>query len=102
MGMFDTVTFRYRMPDGVTGTDFQTKDLDCECEFYEITSDGRLLRWQDDGERKDVDFEGMLTLSASDGYHLHFELGTLKWIEVYSQGGKRWPFDPACVMTDQD
>lgn len=36
MGMFDTVTFRYRMPDGVTGTDFQTKDLESEGGFYEI------------------------------------------------------------------
>ena len=40
MGMFDTVRFRYRMPDGVTGTDFQTDDLDCECEFYEISAEG--------------------------------------------------------------
>lgn len=49
--------FRYRMPDGVTGTDFQTKDLDRECEFYEISSDRRLLRWQENGELKDTLFE---------------------------------------------
>jgi hypothetical protein len=34
----------------------------------------------------------MTTLSASDGCHLYFEQGTLVWIEVYSQGDKRWPF----------
>ncbi|QBC03362.1 hypothetical protein EWI30_15275 [Enterobacter cloacae] len=45
MGMFDMVTFRYRMPDGKTGSEYQTKDLDCECAFYEISADGRLLRW---------------------------------------------------------
>lgn len=36
MGMFDTVTFHYRMRDGVTGTEFQTKDLDCQYESYEM------------------------------------------------------------------
>ena len=100
MGMFDTVRFRYRMPDGVTGTDFQTDDLDCECEFYEISAEGRLLRWMGDGTRTDTCFDGMLTLSAGDGYHLYFEHGTLAWIEVYSQGDRRWPFEPGRFMTD--
>lgn len=95
--MFDTVRFRYRMPDGVTGTDFQTDDLGYECEFYEINANGRLLRWQNNGELKDTDFDGMLTLSASDGYYLYFEQGTLAWIEVYSQGDKCWPFEPAVL-----
>jgi len=102
MGMFDTVTFRYRMPDGVTGTDFQTKDLESEGEFYEISPAGRLLRWQNKGGLKDTEFDGVLTLSAGDGYHLYFERGTLAWIEVYSQGEKRWPFEPARYMTEQD
>ena len=53
MGMFDTVTFRYRLPDGVTGTEFQTKDLDCQSESYEISAEGRLLRWMEDGTRTD-------------------------------------------------
>jgi hypothetical protein len=99
--MFDTVRFRYRMPDGVTGTDFQTDDLDCECEFYEISAEGRLLRWMGDGTRTDTCFDGMLTLSADDGYHLYFEHGTLAWIEVYSQGDRRWPFEPGRFMTDR-
>lgn len=101
MDMFDTVTFRYLLPDGMTGTEFQTKDLDCEREFYEISSEGRLLRWMDDGTRIDICFDGMMTLSDSDGYHLYFEHGTVKWIEVYSLGDNRWPFDPARVITDQ-
>lgn len=33
MGMFDTVRFRYRMPDGVTGTDFQTDDPTASVNF---------------------------------------------------------------------
>ena len=70
MGMFDTVRFRYRTPDGVTGT------------------------------RTDTCFDGMLTLSADDGYHLYFEHGTLAWIEVYSQGDRRWPFEPGRFMPD--
>lgn len=100
MGMFDTVTFRYLLPDGVTGAEYQTKDLGCECEFYEVSSGGRLLRWMDDGTRIDTCFDGMLTLSAGDDYHLYFEHGTVKWIEVHSRGNKRWPFDPARVMAD--
>ena len=102
MGMFDTVRFRfrfrYRMPDGVTGTDFQTDDLDCKCEFYEISAEGRLLRWLGDGTRTDTCFDGMLTLSADDGYHLYFENGTVKWIEIYSRGNTRFPFDPAKAL----
>lgn len=100
MGMFDTVRFPYRMPDGVTGTDFQTKDLESEGESYAISPAGRLLRRQKDGGLKDTGFDGMLTLSAGDGYYLYFEQGTLAWIEVYSQGDKRWPFDPARFTAD--
>jgi len=102
MGMFDTVTFRYRLPDGVTGTDFQTDDLGCESEFYEISAEGRLLRWMGDGTRTDTCFNGMLTLSAGDGYHLYFELGTVKWIEIYSLGNTRFPFDPANALPELD
>ncbi|WP_158781315.1 hypothetical protein [Pantoea sp. BAV 3049] len=103
MGMFDTVTFRYRMPDGGTESEYQTKDLSCECEFYEVSAEGRLLKWQSDvGGNADTNSHGSFTMTASDGCHLCFEQGTLKWIEVYSQGDKRWPFDPARFMADQD
>ncbi|HDT0661711.1 TPA: hypothetical protein QIB60_004397 [Enterobacter cloacae subsp. dissolvens] len=102
MGMFDTVRFRYRMPDGVTGTDFQTDDLDCECDFYEISPEGRLLRWQKNDELKDTEYNGMLTLSANDGYHLYFEAGVLKWVEIYSLGNTRFPFVPANVLPELD
>ncbi|MEE9686132.1 MULTISPECIES: hypothetical protein [Enterobacteriaceae] len=98
MGMFDTVMFRYRLPDGVTGTEFQTKDLDCQCDSYEISAEGRLLRWMEDNTRNDTCFDEMLTLSADDGYHLYFENGTVKWIEIYSQGNTRFPFDPAKAL----
>lgn len=40
MGMFDTVKFRYRMPNGKVESDYQTKDLECLCDFYEISSGG--------------------------------------------------------------
>lgn len=100
MGMFDTVRFPYRMPDGVTGADYQTKDLECECGLYEISPAGRLLRREDDG-LKDIEFDGVLTLSAGDGYHLCFVQGTLAWIQVHSQGDRRWPFEPARNVTEQ-
>ncbi|MGG5964031.1 hypothetical protein ACQSED_20630 [Salmonella enterica] len=35
-------------------------------------------------------------------YHLHFMQGKLQWIEVYSQGDKRWPFDPERYLADQE
>lgn len=42
MGVFDTVTFRYRMLD--VRSEYQIKDLDYECVIYEISVDGHLLR----------------------------------------------------------
>lgn len=45
MGMFDTVSFHYWMPDGETESEYQTEELDCECKFYEISAERHLLRW---------------------------------------------------------
>ncbi len=71
MGRFDTVRFRYRMPDGVTGTDFQTDDLDCECEFYEISAEGRLLHWPENAdELAETGFDGCITVCARQCYHV--------------------------------
>lgn len=100
MGMFDTVRFRYRMPDGVTGRTFRPTTWTASVNFTRFPLEGRLLRWMGDGTRTDTCFDGMLTLSADDGYHLYFEHGTLAWIEVYSQGDRRWPFEPGRFMTD--
>lgn len=102
MGMFDTVTFRYRMPDGEAGPEYQTKDLDCECAFYEISSEGRLLRWPDDtDEPAGTGFDGCITVCACQCYHLYFEQGMLTRIEVCPQGDRRWPFEPARFMADR-
>ena len=101
MGMFDTVTFRYRMPDGETESEYQTKDLDCECAFYEISAEGRLLRWPDDAdELNETGFDGCITVCARQCYHLYFNQGQLEWIEG-SSGGDRWPFEPGRFMPDQ-
>ncbi|WP_158781609.1 hypothetical protein [Pantoea sp. BAV 3049] len=103
MGMFDTVTFRYRMPDSETESEYQTKDLDSECAFYEISTEGRLLRWSDDTDEViDTGFDGCNTVCARQCYHLYFNQGLLEWIEACSQGDKRWPFDPARFMADQN
>lgn len=100
MGMFDTVKFRYQMPNGKTEHDYQTKDLDCRCDFYEISSGGRLMRQHENCEWVDTGFDGVLTMTASDGYHLHFVQGKLSWIEVYSLGDKRWSFEPERYLAD--
>ncbi|WP_323612624.1 hypothetical protein [Pectobacterium versatile] len=101
MGMFDTVTFRYRMPDGETAVEYQTKDLDCEGAFYEISAEGRLLRWLDADELTETGFDGSITVCAQKCYHLYFTRGQLDWIEICYQGDKRWPFDPARLLTGE-
>ncbi len=93
--MFDTVRFRYRMPDGVSGSDFQTDDLDCECEFYEISAEGRLLCWPDDAdELTETGFDGCITVCARQCCHLYFTHGQLEWIEVCSQDNSGIPLNP--------
>lgn len=43
MGMFDNLLCEYPLPlDGMTGVEWQTKDLRCELETYRITADGVL------------------------------------------------------------
>ena len=50
MGLFDTITCRYALPDPRhQDLSFQTKDLDCFLEEYTITIDGRLIRHARDG-----------------------------------------------------
>lgn len=54
MGMFDEVTFEYRMPDGYESqTGYQTKDLDCTLDEYTVTAEGRLIRTSCSGHRDD-------------------------------------------------
>jgi hypothetical protein len=78
----------------------QTKGLDCECAFYEISAEGRLLRWPDDAdELNETGFDGCITVCARQCYHLYFNQGQLEWIEGYS--GDRWPFEPGRFMPDQ-
>lgn len=78
MGRFDTFRFRYRMPDGVTGTGFQTDDLDCECEFYGISAEGRLLHWPENAdELAETGFDGCIIVCARQCYHVY--LPTDSW-----------------------
>jgi len=44
MGMFDEVIFSYRLPTGRESCNFQTTDLECTQDEYEITALGRLVR----------------------------------------------------------
>lgn len=67
-----------------------------------FTLGGRLLRWLNSGEQSDTHFDGLLTMTAGDGYYLYFEQGNLMWIEVYSLGDTRFPFDPANYLPEQE
>lgn len=89
MGMFDDITFRYRMPDGFDGDDYQSKDLDCSMDRYEVTPDGKLVRTYSSGYPDDIPqplgdvrHEGVLNIYTSVGrkwheYDLVFKSGTL-------------------------
>ena len=96
MGMVDEVTFRYRMPDGREGEAFQTKNLDCLMDIYEITPTGRLVRkWmgeETDRPLGDMKYSGMLKLYAeepgSGEYILEFVDGTLAAINCKGEPGR--------------
>lgn len=53
MGMFDTVTCKI---SGVPDIGYQTKDLGCTMDDYEITEDGRLFRRYTTGYPADDEF----------------------------------------------
>jgi hypothetical protein len=65
MGMFDSITFQ--------GIEYQTKDLDCNCDFYEINAEGRLMK---DGHYTGLDGQFCMT-SESSSYVMVFENGLL-------------------------
>ena len=43
MGMYDYLQSEVPMPDGWEHPEFQTKDLNCELDRYQIAADGRLM-----------------------------------------------------------
>ena len=68
MGMFDNIKCAHPKPDGYTGKWFQTKDLDCRLDTFEITPEGELIRtksynWEtekQDTETVKIPFHGIL------------------------------------------
>lgn len=81
MGMFDDVTFQYRMPDGYEGARYQSKTLECTGDEFVVTPEGRLRRryssgYPDESPKPldDIDFEGELNIYTS-------EFGTERWHE---------------------
>lgn len=112
MGMFDAVDFRYRMPDGYEGYDFQTKSLDCTGDEYVVTPEGRLHRryssgYPDEVRRPlgDLSFDGELNVYTSEfgsgawhEYDLIFAHGNLREIRCHQTGG-RLVFEPASVSS---
>jgi hypothetical protein len=70
MGMFDYLKCSYPLPGNPPafvnpGHEFQTKDLECSLDHYEITTDGRLLHEQYDTEdQSDPNAEGFMRLAG--------------------------------------
>lgn len=102
MGMFDDITFRYRMPDGYDGTNYQSKDLHCGCDEYEISPQGRLIRkyssgYPDDTQLPlgDIEHDGFLNIYTDEDfgssrkwheYDLFFRAGSLVTIKCHTTG----------------
>ena len=95
MGMFDDIKCKRVMPDGFDGEWFQSKDLECLLNTYEITDDGRLIQIGDcvDGKvdfptPREIDFQGWLRLYTLDKtgawreYNVKFTDGRLCRIET--------------------
>ena len=95
MGMFDDVKCKRTMPDGFEGEWFQSKDLSCELNTFEITDDGRFVQTGDcqDGKAdlpvpKEIDFHGWLNFYTNDKtrgwleYNAKFTDGRLVKIET--------------------
>lgn len=119
MGMFDDLNFDYRMPDGFKARGFQSKDLDCLGDTYEITSDGRLVRMNVSGivdadyKRPvgDMNYSGMLNIYCSEWkrfgpgiwheYDLEFVAGRLAVIHCH-QTESQLIFEPGTVGRESD
>lgn len=102
MGMYDDLSFSYRMPNGREGCNFQTKDLENRLDEYEVTPSGRLIRvvTHDENEQPlgDLNYTGWLDIrDFADHYRLDFVNGSLRAIQVIGEDG--WLlFDPAnCI-----
>jgi hypothetical protein len=66
MGMFDDLRCRYPLPvEGANELRYQTKDLDCQMDQYEIREDGTLWREDYDVEdQSDPNATGIMRLSG--------------------------------------
>jgi hypothetical protein len=91
MGMFDDILCKRPMPDGFAGPRYQTKDLDCDLDQYEITDAGRLVlvnKLGEPGVYRETNFHGWLNFYdySRDGwwrsYKAKFTDGQLQHIEV--------------------
>ncbi len=105
--MFDDVEFRYRMPDGYDGHEFQSKSLDCTGDQYVVTPEGRLHRRYCSGYPNEVRqplgelaFDGELNVYVSEfatevwhEYDLIFAQRSLREIKCH-QTGERLVFEP--------
>ncbi len=108
MGMFDDIEFDYRMPDGFESrSGYQSKDLECTGDRYEVTPNGRIVRsyysgWPRDDEKRplgDLHYNGMLNIydggfgGAWHEYDLEFRDGDLIAIHCHQTRG-RLLFEP--------
>ena len=102
MALHDTVRFSYRMPNGRNGCDYQTTDLECTLDAYEVTQLGRLVRVRTNSENErpleDLNYSGWLDIfNPTDCYRLDFVKGTLRAIQIVDD--EKWVlFEPSNYM----
>lgn len=77
MGMFDDITFKGSLPNGVVGASDQTKAFDCVMAHHEIDELGRL--WLDNGHMVSVPKSDRKHPDAPDGSFASM-FGSVKWI----------------------
>ena len=93
MGMFDDIRCQYPLPlAGASERLFQTKDLYCDLDYYEIREDGTLWREEYDTRIEETD-------AAPLGYWIHHEnkrfvqdkfTGELEIHDCDDQPGGKW------------
>lgn len=114
MGLFDTVTCEYPLPDPAhQHLEFQTKDLECLMDHYTITRDGRFVRHRPEARRaslgRDVEWpiHGDIHIYDVDPeradrlleYRVRFTHGRVEWIR---RVGERLPDTPPEELPPQE
>jgi hypothetical protein len=83
MGMFDYLRCHYPHPGLDMNAHYQTKDLSCTLDTYEITPDGRLIGPHGN---EDCQFRGALQFYTSTGRHATNDFRWYEYSALFDEG----------------